>query len=99
MAASRMSAVYWPASPSVRRVDDWPIVVGAAPPSPSVTVASSPGRAISSIAIVDPPFEDQELQPGDQQRHAEQPDGVHRPDADVVGPVEAVGLENQRLGR
>src|SRR5690606_34843735 len=98
MAASATSSAYWPTRLAVRRADDWPTGAGAAPTSPSSTTTSSPGRRSSSVAIVDPPLEQHELQGGDHQRHREQPHRVDGADADVVGPVEPVDLEHHRLG-
>src|SRR5262245_47037762 len=102
MAASTTSIAYWPVSPRARRREDLPIVAAFSSDAelPSTSPVSAATRSSTRVApgIVDPPVEDGELQRGDEQGDEEQPDRVHRADGDVVGPVEALDLVDQRLG-
>src|SRR5690606_14950868 len=112
MAASTTSRAYWPTRPATRRAGERPATAAGGAPwiGPPITSSAgmlttpSSGRAVAvagapgSAGIVDPPLEDGELQRGDDQRHEEQADRVDGADADVVGSVQAVDLEDQRLG-
>src|SRR5262245_30992730 len=96
--ASATSRAHWPVSPAMRRADD--AATRAAGSSCSGAPRTSPAGSATGVSagIVGPPVQQRELRGRDGQGDEEQPDGVHGPDADVVGPVEPVDLVDERLG-
>src|SRR5690606_29785231 len=81
--ASSPSSAYWPTSPHMRRDADWPTVGGLM-------------EGVSSVAIVDPPLQDDELDERHDQGDEEEAHRHHGALAVVLGLLE--DLEHQRLG-